>query len=204
MALKNNPYILFAILYLMISSCSQNPSSPKQAGSSATVKVEKAARLILQQPGPDTLKGSLKAEAEGKLGSTNIKIIYHSPAVRGRVVWGGLVPYNQVWVTGAHSATSLQTDQELVIGGTKLPAGKYALFTIPGKEEWIVIINKNWQQHLADNYSVNEDLVRVKLQPEVQQENQERLRYQILPESANDGTIVFSWEKIKVSLPVNQ
>ena len=179
-------------------------SSPrKKADPTNEIKREQPARIIIQQSEPDTLKGSLKAEAQGNIGSANIKISYHSPAVRGRVLWGGLVPFDQVWVAGAHSATSLQTDKELTISGKKLPAGKYALFTIPGKKEWIFIINKNWQQHLADNYSDKEDLIRVNLKPENLQENQERLRYQILTGSAGEGEIVLSWEKIKLSLPVN-
>lgn len=129
-------------------------------------------------------------------------INYHSPAVRGRTIWGGLVAYDQVWVTGAHSATSLTTDKDITIGGKTLPAGKYALFTIPGKDEWTVIINKNWEQHLADDYSEAEDVLRIKVKPEATAQPQERLRYQIVSETDEEGAIVITWDKLKVSIPV--
>jgi len=202
MTLKYFPFISSAILYLMLSACMQESASQKKANPSIGEKQENPVREIAEQAEADTLKGSLKAEAHGKIGSANVKIMYHSPAVRDRVVWGGLVPFDRVWVTGAHSATSLQTDQELALGGKKLPAGKYAIFTIPGKKEWQFIINKNWQQHLADNYSDKEDLIRITLKAENMPDNQERLRYQILTGSADEGEIVMSWEKVKLSLPV--
>ena len=101
----------------------------------------------------DSSKKSIPSEVKKWVGNTDIRINYHAPAVRGRVIWGGLVPYDQVWVTGAHSATTLEVGKPFHIGDKILPAGKYALFTIPGKDQWTVIINKNWNQHLADDYS---------------------------------------------------
>lgn len=125
-----------------------------------------------------------------------------SPAVRGRVIWGGLVPFDNVWVTGAHSATSIEFNHEVVVGGLNIPAGKYGLFTIPGKDEWIIIINRNWDQHLADEYDPKDDLVRVKVKPEVENLRQERLRYVIESESNRKDEIVIYWEVLEVSLPV--
>src|SRR5687768_1961293 len=101
----------------------------------------------------DTSKKSIPSETKKRIGNTDITIKYHAPAVRGRVIWGGLVPFNDVWVTGAHSATTIEVGKPFQISGKLIPAGKYALFTIPGTEEWVVIINKNWDQHLADDYS---------------------------------------------------
>ena len=202
MALKHYISIFPATFCLLVSSCTQPPTKQKISTPPVEIKEAKADQVISQQSEPDTLKGSLKSEARGNIGLANVKISYYSPAVRGRVVWGGLVPYDQVWVTGAHSATSLETDQKLVIGGKVIPAGKYALFTIPGKEDWTIIINKNSQQHLADNYSEKDDLVRVLAKPEVQQVNQERLRYEIFSNAKNTGQIVISWEKLKLTLLV--
>jgi hypothetical protein len=122
--------------------------------------------------------------------------------VRGRNIWGGLVAYNQVWVTGAHSATSLTTDKDITIGGKPLPAGKYALFTIPGKDGWTIIINKNWEQHLADDYAEKEDVLRISVRPEATAQPQERLRYQIMSEANGKGVINISWDKLKVTVPV--
>ena len=198
---KYNLYLLSAFLYLSIAGCTQNPS--KEAAN-ISINKEKPAILINEQSEPDTLKGSLKAFVEGKIGLANVKIMYHSPAVRGRVVWGGLVPYNQVWVAGAHMATSFETDKELIIEGSKIPAGRYAFFTIPGKKDWIIIINKNFQQHLADDYSEKDDLLRIKIKPEIRPENQERLLYQIISKPGNAGEIVLNWEKLKIVIPVSQ
>ena len=129
-------------------------------------------------------------------------IKYHAPAVRGRTIWGGLVPYGEVWVTGAHSATSLELDKDITINGTKVLAGKYAFFTIPGQGKWTLIVNKNWDQHLADDYDAKEDIVRVDVTPETLRSVQERLKYSIIDNGNSEASISVSWEKLKVTLPV--
>ncbi|HEX5653856.1 MAG TPA: DUF2911 domain-containing protein [Chitinophagaceae bacterium] len=155
-----------------------------------------------EQQKKDTTKKSIPSETKKWIGNTEIKINYHSPAVRGRVIWGGLVPYDAVWVTGAHSATTLETNKDFKMGNKLIPAGKYALFTIPGKEEWTVIVNKNWNQHLADDYSESEDLVRVKVKPEATNGITERLNYEIAQTGDRAAAIMISWEKIRVSFPI--
>ncbi|AKD05027.1 DUF2911 domain-containing protein [Pontibacter korlensis] len=205
---KSSSFFFAFALSGLLFGCSQTPveqEAPEQQAHHATahqVKEEEGVLSIKAQSEPDTLKGSLKAEAHGKIGPAHFTIAYHSPAVRGRVIWGGLVAHNQVWVTGAHSATSLETDHPITIGGKEVPAGKYALFTIPGEQEWTVIINKNWNQHLTDDYSESEDMVRFTVKPEPA-EHQERLRYQIVSEGDSKGTVVISWDKLKVALPVS-
>ena len=153
-------------------------------------------------PPKDSSRKSIPSAASVQVGNTRININYHAPAVRGRVIWGGLVPYDAVWVTGAHQATSLEVDKDVKVEGKTIPAGKYALFTIPGKEEWTVIINKNWNQHLADDYSQAEDLVRVKVKPQTLSENTERLRYDIEQAGTNTARIIISWEKISIPFQV--
>ena len=149
----------------------------------------------------DTLKKSIPKEAHAQIGEVHTMIHYHAPAVRGRTIWGGLVPYGEVWVTGAHSATSWEFNKDIVIGNKTIPAGKYAVFTIPGKEKWTVIINKNWEQHLADEYDKIDDLVRVEVIPENLTATQERLLYELSRESDNKGLLSISWEKIKLTTP---
>lgn len=149
----------------------------------------------------DTTKKSIKSVAEGKIGEASIMINYYSPGVRKRIIWGGLVPFDEVWVTGAHDATTITFDKDILINNVKVPAGKYALFTIPGKEEWTVIINRHWKQHLASEYDEKDDIVRIRVKP--QSVNQlERLQYFIEPGSNNKGEIAIAWEKIKISFPV--
>lgn len=150
----------------------------------------------------DTLKRSIKSAAIGIIGNAKVVINYHSPGVRKRVIWGGLVSFGEVWVTGAHTATSVQINRPFSIGGKTIPAGKYALFTIPGENEWVIIINKNWQQHLADDYDPKDDLVRVIVKPVVQDTVTERLQYFINKGTGNKGTISVVWEKVKVEFPI--
>ncbi|MBS1681515.1 MAG: hypothetical protein OJF59_001751 [Cytophagales bacterium] len=193
---------VFILLFMV--SCSKTKSS-KEANQTmpATASKNEEIRVIEKQIEPDTLKGSLKAKASGDIGDVSITIDYHSPAVRGRVIWGGLVPYDNVWVTGAHKATSIEFSRDVKIGGVTIPAGKYALFSIPGKEEWTIIINKNWDQHLADNYDRKDDVARIKVKPEIERDNQERLRYMIESENATEGEVVIYWEMLEISLPVS-
>src|ERR1700739_4277069 len=82
----------------------------------------------------------------GTVAGSTIKISYHSPSVKGRKIWGGLVPYNQVWRTGANEATIFNTSKDIKIGGKTLPAGKYSLYTKPGETEWQVIFNSQTGQ----------------------------------------------------------
>lgn len=154
-----------------------------------------------QSAPPDTIKGSIPSEATASIGGATLKINYHAPGVKDRIIWGGLVPYGQVWVTGAHMATSLETDKTLLIGDKELPAGKYAMFTIPKKDEWTVIINRNWQQHLADKYDEKDDVLRIQVKPENLSQHQERLKYDISKTSETEGAFRISWEKIGVTVP---
>ncbi len=146
----------------------------------------------------DTAKKSIPAQAKKFVGNTDIVINYTAPAVRGRQIWGALVPYDKVWVSGAHKATTLEIGKPFKVGDRVIPAGKYALFTIPGKDEWTVIINKNWDQHLADEYSVEQDLVRIKVKPLQHEELTERLKYEIDQRGENIADVILHWEKLSV------
>ena len=150
----------------------------------------------------DTVRKSIPKEEHAQIAGTHFMIKYHAPGVRGRTIWGGLVPYGEVWVTGAHSATTLELDKDVMINGTKVPAGKYAFFTIPGQEKWTLILNKNWDQHLADDYDATEDIVRLDVIPETLSSVQERLKYSIIDKGNSEASIDVSWEKVKVSLPI--
>ena len=150
----------------------------------------------------DTSKRSIKSAAVGKIGDANITISYHSPGVRGRTVWGGLVPYNEVWVTGAHYATNMEVDKDFTMAGTVIPKGKYAIFTIPGKQEWTIIINKNWNQHLTDDYLQQQDVVRIRVKPVTEKQITERLQYFIEDGKNGNGKIVMAWEKLRIAFDI--
>jgi hypothetical protein len=195
--------LLVLLISILSFSCAQKNETKTDLTQSPTEKKAVESFVIQPQTDRDTLKGSLRALATGKIGNLSVTVNYYSPAVRGRVIWGGLVPFDQVWVTGAHRATSIAFDSAVKIGGKEIPAGKYAFFTIPSKADWTIIINKNWNQHLADNYDSKDDVVRLKVKPEIEEVHQERLRYVIESEGTTTGEIAIYWEKLEVSLPIS-
>ena len=153
-------------------------------------------------PEADTVKKSLPKETHAMIGDAHITIKYTAPVTKGRVIWGGLVPYNEIWVTGAHRATSFEINKAFNINGQSVPAGKYAIFTIPDEETWTFILNKNWDQHLADEYNAAEDILRITVIPERLEENQERLLYAIETISGTEANLQISWEKIRITIPL--
>ncbi len=139
--------------------------------------------------------------AMDNIGDTHVHITYNAPSVRGRTIWGGLVAYDEVWVTGAHNATTIAFYEDVVINGQTLPKGKYAFFTIPSEEEWSVIFNKNWEQHLTDEYDAKEDVLRFQVKPQ-ESDHTEQLLYKVVPGEKGEGKIVMQWEKIKIEVEV--
>lgn len=135
-----------------------------------------------------------------KAGTANIKIKYSAPSVKGRVIWGNLVPYGEVWRTGANEATVFETDQDLKIEGKSLPKGRYALFTIPGKDEWVIIFNKTADQWGAFGYKQADDVLRVKVRPGLSASSTEVLKI----EGKVDGSVSIRWEKLEVIFTVKQ
>jgi len=186
---------IFAILiiasFAFVACRGKNENAAHEHGTEAKTEAE-----------VDTVKKSIPKEEHAQIGGTHFTVKYHAPAVRGRTIWGGLVPYDEVWVTGAHSATSIEFDKDITVNGTKIAAGKYAFFTIPGKEKWIIIINSNWDQHLADDYDSKDDILRAESTPEQLPSVQERLMYSITDEGNATASLSVSWEKIKVTLPI--
>lgn len=134
-----------------------------------------------------------KSPAEKVTGIVNgakIEINYGSPSVRGRKIWGELVPFGEVWRAGANDATTFETNKELTIEGLRLPAGKYSFFVIPNKEECILIFNKEAKQWGAYKYNAKDDQLRVTVKQQIADSDTEKLAYII---NATDVKLV--WEK---------
>lgn len=100
-----------------------------------------------------------------RIGITDIEIEYSRPSAKGREIFGNLVPFDKVWRTGANAATKLVFSTAVKLNGNEIPAGTYALMTIPGKNEWTVIINKGSEQWGAYKYDEKTDLLRFKVKP---------------------------------------
>lgn len=131
------------------------------------------------------------ASAENAVDGVKIKIDYHSPKVKGRIIWGGLEAYDKVWRTGADNATTIEVSENVKIGKNKMPKGKYALFTIPMKgDTWTVIINKVAEQWGAFSYDEKQDLFRFDVKVDRTLEISESLKFEV----EDDGTVVFAWE----------
>lgn len=135
------------------------------------------------------------------IGDAHVHIDYSSPSVRNRIIFGGLISYNTVWQAGAHNATWIKTDKDLVIGTEILPAGKYGFFVIPGKEIWKVMFNKRWNQHGKYEFNKTENVVSIEIVPEKLNEIQESLLYDVKKTDENKGVISLSWEKVKIEIP---
>jgi hypothetical protein len=150
----------------------------------------------------DTMKGSPERMSMANIGNAHVHVQYHSPGVKNRVIWGGLVPYDQVWVSGAHDATSIDFSRDVIIMGKMVKAGTYAFFTIPGKDRWTVILNTHYDQHLADEYDQKEDVARYPVDPIQLDKPVPRLTYEVHSDTDTSGSVVLTWEKIKIVLPV--
>ncbi|HUR81512.1 MAG TPA: DUF2911 domain-containing protein [Thermoanaerobaculia bacterium] len=140
---------------------------------------------------------SPKQQVEYKAGKKKkITIDYSAPSKRERVIFGGLVPYGQVWRTGANAATTLTTNADLMIGSLHVPAGTYTLYTIPGEKEWTLIVNKQTGQW-GTEYDQKQDLGRVKLYVASPLKTPvETFRIGI------DKTLSFTWDTTKVWVPI--
>lgn len=149
----------------------------------------------LQLPAP-----SPKASVMQTVGLTEITIDYSSPGVKGRTIWGDLVPYDKVWRAGANAATKITFSQNVTISNTDVPKGTYSIFAIPSKAEWTIILNKDLSAS-ESSYKSSEDVVRIKVVPN-DIPSRERLAYSIINFTDNDASIVLEWEKARVSFPV--
>ena len=144
----------------------------------------------------DKKPASPPATAKGTINGANITINYSSPFVKGREIWGDLVPYGQVWRAGANAPTTFETDKALKIEGYELPAGKYALYVIPEKDHAIVIFGKD-PSIGANKYDQANDQLRVTVKTRKSKEMNESLVYKI-----DDKKITLSWENIDIPMHI--
>lgn len=145
------------------------------------------------------IRVSPKAEVMQVVGLTQINISYSRPGVKGRKIWGNLVPYNKVWRAGADEATKITFSKEVKIEGKKLGAGSYSFFVIPNKKEWTVIFNKVADQWGAFEYNEAEDVLRLKVKPKTA-EFEEWLKYDFIRTRDYSANFSLHWEKQKVVL----
>lgn len=139
------------------------------------------------------------AEATGVIGDLKLKINYSQPGVKGRTVWGELVPYGKVWRTGANEASTIEVSRDCKVGGSMLRAGKYSIFSIPGENEWTIIFNTVPDQWGAYKYDESKDALRVKAKPSKSAEFNERFKFEIKSDPQGDGKVSLYWENLMVT-----
>jgi hypothetical protein len=136
------------------------------------------------------------------VGLTEITVDYSGPGVKGRKIWGGLVPFDQMWRAGANSATKVTFSRDVTFAGKPVPAGTYAFFVVPGKSEWTVVLNKKADQAgTGRDYKIDQDLLRVQLKPKASP-FRERLAYLVTDFDDDKASLDLEWEKVKLSIPI--
>jgi len=144
---------------------------------------------------------SQSASVTQTIGTTNITIDYHRPGVKGRAIWGSLVPFDTPWRMGANEATSISFSDAVMIDGKEVPAGKYSFFAIPGQSMWTLILNKDPDQFGAFGYDPAKDQLRVSVRP-VAAPHTEWMRFTIEPVSPTSAIVALEWEKVSVPMKV--
>lgn len=143
---------------------------------------------------------SPKASVTQTIGLTDVAITYSRPGVKGRKIWGGLVPYNQVWRTGANEATTISFSDDVTINGQKLKARKYSLFTIPTPKDWTIIFN-NQADIWGTDYDQANDVLRIQVTPQPS-EHVEWMLFTFRDLTPNSANVVLQWEKLKVPFKI--
>ncbi len=142
---------------------------------------------------------SPNATVSQTIGTTDITISYGRPAVNNREIFGNIVPYGEVWRTGANESTALAVTDDVIIEGNRLEAGTYSLYTIPGKDEWTFIINSklSW----GTEYDKSQDLFRFKVKPR-EAEYMERMLFYFSDVTKESATVVLHWDDVKVPFTI--
>lgn len=152
-------------------------------------------QLDLPRPSPN-------ATVSQMVGVTKVSIQYSSPGVKGRKVWGDLVPYGEVWRTGANENTTITFSTPVKIGGKELPAGTYGLQTIPTEGDWTVIFSKNADLWGAFNYKPENDALRIQVKPQTVADSLERMTFTFEDTTDTSSNVVLRWEKLRVPFTV--
>jgi hypothetical protein len=154
------------------------------------------ARADLDLPRPSPF-----AKVVQTVGLTDVTVDYSSPGVKGRKIWGGVVPYDQMWRAGANQATKITFSRDVTFAGKPVPAGTYAFFVIPTKGTWTVILNKRADQAgTGRDYKQGDDLLRAQVQPKAAP-MRERLAYLVTDFTDDQASLDLEWEKLRLSIP---
>lgn len=147
-------------------------------------------------------QASPAAQISQKVGLTDVSVEYSRPSMRGRKIFGELVPYGQVWRTGANAATVLTFSTEVKIEGKSLPAGSYALYSIPGKSTWTMILSRNTKLWGAVGYDASDDVIRFAVKPGKTGQKYETMEVNFVDISDTGASIALKWENTRVKFRI--
>jgi Protein of unknown function (DUF2911) len=143
------------------------------------------------------------AVVKQRVAATDIEITYHRPSVKGRKIFGGLIPWGQVWRTGSDNATRLSFDTDVKLGGVAIAAGTYELFTIPGETEWTVIIHQDKSQWGAYSYDAANDVARITAKPESLDSLVESFTIDVSDIGSDSASLNIIWERTRVPIRID-
>jgi hypothetical protein len=146
-------------------------------------------------------RASPHADATATLAGKKITVSYGRPYMKGRAIFGGLVPWGQVWRTGADEATTFTTEGDVVIGGLKVPRGEYSLFTIPTEKQWTLVLNKTAKQWGAFKYDAAQDLGRVPMTVTASTKPVEQFTIEMVP-AGKQLTLKLAWDKTVATVAI--
>lgn len=156
---------------------------------------------VLAQDSPDLPRPSPLARVEQRVGVTDFTLEYSSPGAKGRQIWGELVPYGELWRSGANAPTKVTASADFTFAGTSVPAGTYALLTIPGEKEWTVILNSKLDIAGTRGYAEKDDVARVTVAPTTAPAR-ERLTF-LFSDTTDDATrLDLEWGTLRLSVPI--
>jgi hypothetical protein len=153
------------------------------------------AQLKTPQPSPTTT-------LQQAVGLTDVEVIYSRPGAKGRTIFGDLVPFGEIWRTGANSSTKIKISDDVKIGGQAVSAGQYALYTIPGKDIWTVIIYKGLENWGSAGYDKTQDVARFDVKPTKLTDKYETFTIDFSDFETSGATLNLMWENTKISLPI--
>jgi hypothetical protein len=188
--------ITLLTLSLLLIACNSNQKEAQEQGGHEHRTTDSDKQLVVKAKSP-------KSAAMATIGENHIHVDYSAPSDRGRVIYGGLVAHGVVWSTGAHKATSVEFQQAVLINNTTIPAGKYGFFTIPGEEKWTLILSKDWDMHLADEYSQQNDVIRFEVSPEKLNDLVEVLKYTVKEQGSGRAEFSMSWSDRRISFDIS-
>jgi Protein of unknown function (DUF2911). len=153
-----------------------------------------------QERGSEEPRTSPNAAVSQTIGTTEVRLTYGRPQVNGRTIFGGLVPYDEVWRTGANEATTISVSSDVTVEGEPLPAGTYSLYTIPGPDSWTIILN-NVANQWGTQYNQNEDALRVDVAPGSAPQH-EMMTFVFEEVTNTSGTCVLYWAEARVPFEI--